>query len=56
MSGIDTFEEAKNVSQQLNVLIQVMYSYDLTEHEKDILTGLSLNLSCELTNFCMAGF
>lgn len=53
---IDTFEEAKNVSLQLNVLIQTIYQFDLTTHDKDILTGLSLNLSSDLYHFCKAGF
>ncbi|ARF49627.1 hypothetical protein [Pantoea stewartii] len=53
---IDNFEEAKNISEQLNVLVQVIYSSQLSNHEKDVLTGLSLNLSNELYHFCKAGF
>ncbi|MCW1973494.1 UNVERIFIED_ORG: hypothetical protein FHW05_002342 [Pantoea agglomerans] len=52
---IDNFEEAKSTSEQLNVLIQIINRAKLSDHENDVLTGLALNLSCELHWFCEDG-
>jgi len=52
---IEHFEEARQVSEQLNVLIQIIYSQGISSREKNVLTGLSLDLSNDIYQFCKAG-
>lgn len=55
MTTLSTFEESENIAEQLNVLLQVIYGVQLGMHQREVLTGIALNLSQELSCFCKVG-
>ncbi|WP_158784638.1 hypothetical protein [Pantoea sp. BAV 3049] len=56
MIALTTFEESEHIAEQLHVILEVVDGAgEISEYQKAVLTGIALNLSGMLLQFCGAG-